>query len=75
MQNQIPELRKRIEKLQKKFNRKKSPLCGNDIMEYFCIEPGPEVGKLLKNAIDLWLEHPNWNKEKILSNLYKNSSK
>ncbi|MDY6915466.1 MAG: HD domain-containing protein [Candidatus Cloacimonadota bacterium] len=66
---QVPELKRRISKLN--FGKSKFPVKGNDIMKYFSIPPGEKVGKLLKQAKEIWLQHPEWDKEAILRKLNK----
>ena len=39
---------------------------GSDLIETFRIEPGPEIGKLLKKLVDLILEDPDLNDRKVL---------
>jgi poly(A) polymerase/tRNA nucleotidyltransferase (CCA-adding enzyme) len=39
---------------------------GNDVMSLFRIDPGPEIGKLLKKLIELVLEDPDLNDRKVL---------
>jgi len=46
-----------------------SPVKGIDIINYFNIEPGRSVGELLKKTRKIWLEHPNWDKIKILDQI------
>ena len=44
----------------------KVPVNGNDIMEAFCISPGPDVKKYLELATDIYDEMPTLSKENIL---------
>ncbi|MBC8385769.1 MAG: HD domain-containing protein [Candidatus Cloacimonetes bacterium] len=71
MPNQIPEIRKRITKIRKVSNTKKLPLNGKDIMDRFKIESGKKVGEFLSEASEIWFEHPDWEKERILDEIEK----
>ncbi len=52
------------------FSRRDLAVDGRDIMEYFDLEAGPEVGKLLDKAYNWVLENPENNtREKILKHL------
>ena len=66
---QIPEIMKRIEKIKMELAENKFPVCGRDIIDYFKIGSGKKVGRLLSKAEEIWHEHPNWDKEQILSEL------
>ena len=66
MPKQIPELKKRISEIKNRLTDRKSPVKGKDVIEYFKIKSGKKVGILLKQAEDIWLEHPEWDKTKIL---------
>ncbi|NQV17934.1 MAG: HD domain-containing protein [Armatimonadetes bacterium] len=70
---QIPEIRKRIEKIKLELAENKFPVSGRDIIDYFKIGPGKKVGRLLSKAEEIWHEHPNWGKGKILAELVKKS--
>ncbi|RLD53851.1 MAG: hypothetical protein DRJ01_18805, partial [Bacteroidetes bacterium] len=69
MPMQIPNLKKHIRELEIEFKNKKMPVNGKDIINFFHIKTGINVGKLLSIAENLWFEHPSWDKEKILSEL------
>jgi len=66
---QIPEIRKRIEKIKMELAENKFLVSGRDIIDYFEIGSGKKVGRLLSKAEEIWHEHPNWGKEKILAEL------
>ncbi len=68
---QIPELRKRIEKIKMELAENKFPVSGKDVIDYFKIGSGKKVGRLLSEAEEIWHDHPNWDKEKILTELEK----
>ncbi|MBN2459993.1 MAG: HD domain-containing protein [Candidatus Cloacimonetes bacterium] len=70
LQNQVPALKKRIKELRKKIDRVPLPVNGKDIKDYFGIGEGVEVGAILRHAEEIWLENPDWGKEKILQNLF-----
>lgn len=67
MPEQIPKIKKKLAELETEITEKKLPVSGKDIIFNFRIEPGKKVGKMLKQATDIWLENPNWDKEKILN--------
>ena len=69
MPEQIPNIRKRLQKVTNNNKLPKLPLNGKDIMLYLRISQNPEVGRLKKKAEEIWLEHPDWGKEKILNQL------
>ncbi|MEA2103313.1 MAG: CCA tRNA nucleotidyltransferase [Candidatus Cloacimonadota bacterium] len=73
--SQIPELKKRIKKLQSAVVEKQSPVSGEDIMEQFVIKEGLQVGKLKDEARAIWLEHPQWDKDEIIQKLKRNLEK
>jgi len=45
------------------------PLTGNNIMNFFKIRAGKEIGKLLDRATEIWLENPQMNRDEILIKL------
>lgn len=65
----IPVLKKRIDKIRKKFEGRTMPVKGVDIMEHFNISAGEKVGELLKKAENIWWERPEWTKESILKEI------
>jgi len=67
--NQVANLKKRIVSNRKKINGKKLPVTGKDIMLHFGISEGQNIGKILKQAHDIWLKHPQWNKTEILNKI------
>jgi len=66
---QVTNLKKRIASNLKKINGKKLPVTGRDIMLHFEMSEGQNVGKVLKQAHEIWLQHPQWNKTEILNKL------
>jgi len=67
--NQVSNLKKRIAYNLKKINGKKLPVTGTDIMLHFEMSEGQNVGKILKQAHEIWLKHPLWSKAKILNKI------
>jgi len=67
--NQVTNLKKRIASNLKKINGKKLPVTGRDIMLHFEMSEGQNVGKVLKQAHEIWLKHPLWTKTEILNKL------
>ncbi len=65
--SQIPNLKKRITSNLKKIKEKKLPVTGRDIMLHFEMGEGQNIGKLLDQAHEIWLQHPFWDKVKILN--------
>jgi putative nucleotidyltransferase with HDIG domain len=70
---QIPKLKQRIGNVRFSAGRK-PPVSGTDIMHKFGLKTGKQVGALLKKAEQIWLEHPAWDKDKIISFLKKNGA-
>ena len=68
-QEQIPRIRKKIEFLKKDFSKKEMPVSGKDVMAFFRLKEGTKIGELLEKAKDIWFEHPEWGKEKILEKM------
>ncbi len=73
MPNQAECLWKRINKIKEEYNKTPFPLTGHDIMDAFRIQEGEIIGVYLKKARELWLEHPEMDKDKILEELNKQS--
>jgi putative nucleotidyltransferase with HDIG domain len=63
--NQISSVRKKINLLQKN-EEKKMPISGQDIMNYFEIQSGKKIGRLLNKAQEIWFENPELKKDEIL---------
>ena len=59
----------RIKEIEDRKEPIKIPVTGNDVMEVFELNPGPEVGKVLDKAKDLFLEGPNIDKSNLISKL------
>ena len=68
---QIPRLKCRLQAIKEEMKKNSLPVSGRDIMQFFDLEPGEEIGKLLDRATDIWLESPQRSKEEILSKLEK----
>jgi len=66
---QIPNVRNRLLEISKNNQLTKLPVDGKDIMLFFGVSENPRVGKLKKAAEEIWLEHPNWGKKRILKTL------
>ncbi len=65
----IRELRKRIEKVIEDENAitvKDLDINGHIIMDEFCIPPGPIVGKILNQLLELVLDDPAMNRQDVL---------
>lgn len=73
MPNQIPNIRKRYNELNKKDENspKKSPFNGNFIMNILNINGGPIVGRLLKILDDMYLEDPNMSQDEAIEIIRK----
>ena len=67
--NQISNLKKRIASNLKKINGKMLPVTGRDIMLHFEMSEGKDIGKILDNAHEIWLQHPLWDKTEILNKI------
>jgi len=66
---QIPELKKRINDLKKDLTKAEFPVKGKDILDFFKLKPGKQVGELLNKSKEIWLENPTWKKNEILKYL------
>jgi len=66
---QVPGIRKRITALKKDFSNPEMPVTGKDVMEFFKLKEGTKIGELLEKAKDIWFEHPDWRKERILKEM------
>ena len=72
MPNQINNVKKRLELLNKISTQPKLPINGNDLMKEFGLKPGPEFKRLLGLITDEWFENPNLSKEESLEIVKKN---
>jgi tRNA nucleotidyltransferase (CCA-adding enzyme) len=54
------------------FSAKDLAISGNDIIKLLNIEPGPEIGKVLNNLLELVLDDPQLNNNEKLLELAKN---
>jgi poly(A) polymerase len=68
---QIPQLKKRVQKLQFTQTKQKMPIDGNTIKTHFSINEGKLVGDFLKKAEEIWLENPDISEKKLLKELEK----
>ncbi len=75
LKQQIPGLRKRIKQLKKELTNAEMPVKGKDVIELFKLEPGLQVGKYLKESKEIWLKHPDWDKDMILRYLKNKEGK
>ena len=66
---QVNGLRKRINALQTRLTEEHFPLTGNDIIGYFSVNEGIEVGEYLKRAKEIWLGNPKITKKELLKKL------
>jgi poly(A) polymerase len=66
---QVQGLKTRLERIKEEYSGLPFPLSGHDIMEAFDIEEGEKIGDIMKEAQELWLEHPDWDKQRILEEL------
>ncbi len=71
MPRQVEFIRKRLDKIKEEYNDTPFPLSGHDIMNTFEISEGELIGEFLKQAREIWLEHPDISKEKLLRELEK----
>ncbi|MCD4795800.1 MAG: HDIG domain-containing protein [Candidatus Cloacimonetes bacterium] len=69
LHNQGYNLRKRIALVPKKIIEKKLPVSGKDIMLHFGLDEGKKIGILMNRVKEIWLEYPDWSKEKILNSI------
>ena len=72
--NAIKRFKERIEKIIEQENAitvKDLAINGNDIMETFNLKPGPIIGKILNNLLEVILDEPEKNKKEILLNIAK----
>jgi poly(A) polymerase len=68
---QVSHLRERLKRIKDEYSLKPFPLSGHDIMEAFRIKEGEIIGEWMTKAKDLWLEHPDWNKQRLIEELRK----
>lgn len=69
--DQIPEITKRIDDIKIYLTKPEMPLKGRDIISELGLKPGREIGDLLKQAREIWLGHPQYDKRAILKRLKK----
>ncbi len=69
LHNQVSNLRKRIALVPKKIIEKKLPVSGMDIMLHFGLSEGKKIGIIMDRVKEIWLEYPDWSKEKILNSI------
>ncbi len=63
--NQTHDLRMKVLKYREIAQNLRFVLTGKDLIDDFCIQPGPWVGKLLILARDKWLENPQLTPEEL----------
>lgn len=66
MPNQVAKLRERLSTIEARKEPTKMPVNGNDIMTFFEVKTGNQVGTLLKIAEDIFLETPTIQKNSLL---------
>lgn len=66
---QVEQFKETVEALGIKHEKRKLPITGDDVIEYFKIEPGPKVKEHLDRAEILYDNHPDCDKEKMLKML------
>ncbi|MCF7793066.1 MAG: CCA tRNA nucleotidyltransferase [Candidatus Cloacimonetes bacterium] len=66
---QIPIVKKKADAFQKEMKKNALPIDGKDIILYFKMKPGKEIGKLLDMATDMWLKNPDVSRDEILMKL------
>lgn len=71
MPQQIPALLDKLRVVKKEMKKTAFPLSGADIMHFFNIPEGENVGILLKKAEEIWLKNPALDRESILKKLKK----
>lgn len=67
--NQVSEFVKYVKIIGIKPEKRKLPINGNDVIEYFNIKPGPLVKKILDEAENVYDEYPNIDKSNMLEKL------
>lgn len=67
--NQVSEFVKYAKIIGIKPEKRKLPINGNDIIEYFNIKPGPLVKKILDDAENVYDDYPNIDKSNMLEKL------
>jgi len=70
-ENQIEKVKQIIKEIENEKEPIDLPINGIDIMKEFKIKPGSEVGKLLNQAEELFLDNPNISKDDLLKCLQK----
>ena len=73
----LDEMEERIAEVKEKeeLSNLRPPISGDDVMELFKIEPGPEVGKIMKALYEQRLNEGEVSKEeaiKLAEKIYKN---
>lgn len=62
-------IKARLLELKTEFAKTFFPVDGEDIKSIFNISSGPQVGRLLEQAKNIWFKYPNLGKDEILGNL------
>jgi tRNA nucleotidyltransferase (CCA-adding enzyme) len=66
LKQQISGLRKRVEHLKKGLTKEEMPVKGKDIIDFFKLAPGKQIREYLNESQEIWLQHPDWDKDRIL---------
>ena len=66
LKQQIPTIRKRVEQLKKGLTKAEKPVKGKDIIDFFKLAQGKQIREYLNKSQEIWLQHPDWDKERIL---------
>ncbi len=69
--DKIESIRKRIDNFPEPKQKVKLPLNGFDIMEEFDLKPGVEVGVMLNDVLEMYLENPMITRDEALQRLNK----
>ncbi|MCD4819690.1 MAG: CCA tRNA nucleotidyltransferase [Candidatus Cloacimonetes bacterium] len=69
LNEQIPCLRNKINEMNKQNPLNSLPVSGINVMKYFSINEGREVGEILDLAKELWFENPKLDKKMILEKI------
>jgi len=63
---QIPGITKRVQILKSEMSSPHPPITGSDVMNYFSINEGKEVGRILSIISEIWFESPNLGRKELL---------
>ncbi|MBN2465112.1 HD domain-containing protein, partial [candidate division WOR-3 bacterium] len=65
----VPKVRELLATDESTGVRPRSPLTGKDVMDAFGIPPGPEVGRLLRAADEIYFTNPGLDRDSLLTAL------